>query len=76
MVAPWLPALVWIRTLQSGICAPCLPSLGGWGLQEGSRTIPAFQSLLSALIHLMNYTLKQLHTEGGAGRGEGDLAYN
>lgn len=51
-------------------------SLAGWGLQQGSGSIPAFQSLLSALIHLMNYTLKQLHTEGGAGTEEGDLAYN
>lgn len=52
------------------------PSLAGWGLREGSRSIPAFQSLLSALIHLMNYRLKQLRAEGGAGSEEGDLAYN
>lgn len=43
-------------------------SLGGWGLQEGSGSISAFLSLLSALIHFMNYTWKQLHTEWGAGK--------
>lgn len=43
-------------------------SLVGWGLQKGSRSIPAFLSLLSALIHFMNYTWKQLHTEQGAGK--------
>lgn len=64
------------QVLVAPVLELCRAHPGVCGLQEGCGTTPASQSLISALIHLMNYTWKQLHTEGGAGRGEGDLAYN
>lgn len=63
------------RGTNPALLVQSLLSLVGWGCQEGSWRPPAFQSLLSALIHLMNYTLKQLHTEGGAGK-EASLTIN